>query len=761
MHKEPIARRARTTGAVGASAATTGGRIPTSDMPSAARLGRTFEDVARRRYSRRAFLSASGAALTAGALGVRRRAAVAQSAGPFGFMALAGPEVADDIAVAEGHSVDVVARWGDPLFADAPAFDAAAQTAAAQARQFGYNCDYIAVLPIDGQVDRSVLVVNHEYVNPELMFPHFDAAAVTDEQMRVEMMAHGVSVAEIVRDANGKWTVVKDSALNRRLTAETPIQLSGPAAGSPRLRTVADPSGQSVLGTLNNCAGGTTPWGTVLTAEENFQKYFANLAAPESAAAESAAADAATDLGPDARVHARYGMQAESDWGWERIDPRFDGRSEPNEAFRFGWLVEFDPLDPTSTPKKRTALGRFRHEGAATVVAVGGQVAVYSGDDDRFEYVYKFVTRQAFQADDRSANADLLDDGTLYVARFNEDGTGEWLALEHGAGPLTTAAGFASPADILIDVRSAADLVGATKMDRPEDIEVSPITGRVYVALTNNKNRGLEGFPPADAANPRIGNKFGHVLELTEADDDHAATRFRWDIFLLCGDPTDPETYFAGFDKAQVSAIASPDNLTFDSDGHLWIATDGQPDALGVRDGLFAVPTSGPDRGAVRRFLSAVPGAEVCGPAFSPDGNALFVAIQHPGEGGTFEAPASRWPDAAGPPRPSVISVRHVSGGRVGYGGSGSNGANGIGSPSDANRAAGTDVAGASATIPTSDASTRVGERGGKPASDSDSARIGVPVGLALGGAAAVLLAWLGRRRSTTDAPTNTGLHSD
>ncbi|MEO8082607.1 MAG: PhoX family phosphatase [Ardenticatenales bacterium] len=722
-------------------------------QPSAGREGTvqapTFEHVAARRFSRRAVLAAGAGAVTAGAIGVWPRAALGQEvsaatppAAPAAPAVTAMPlltELADDVAVADGHVVDVVVRWGDALFADAPAFDPAAQTAAAQARQFGYNCDYVAFLPHEGSADRGVLVVNHEYVNPEIMFPANASGAPTDEQLRIEMQAHGASVVEIARGGDGRWTVVRDSTLNRRLTAETPMAITGPAAGDPRLRTGDDPDGRTVRGTLNNCAGGTTPWGTILSSEENFQKYFAHLAASDDGSA-----------GPDARVHKRYGMLAESDFGWERIDPRFDAEREPHEAFRFGWIVEFDPFDPESVPRKRTALGRFRHEGAATTVAKGGQLVLYSGDDDRFEYVYKFVTRRPYVSGGAAANADLLDDGTLLAARFQPDGTGEWLALEHGAPGLTAADGFTTQADVVIDARSAADALGATKMDRPEDIEVSPTTGRVYLALTNNNNRGLEGFPPSDPANPRKANKFGHVIELTEDDGDHAGRRFHWEILLLCGDPADPETYFAGFDKSHVSAIASPDNLTFDAAGNLWIATDGQPDTLGIRDGLYVVPTDGPRRGAVRQFLSSVPGSEVTGPCFSPDGTALFVAIQHPGEGGTFEAPASRWPDGDGPPRPSVIAVRRIGGGRVGPQGAAasmaataSTAGPDMASPATGSAGAATAAPGAAATA------TAPGDEP-RPGSESQerprSGVIGVRVVLA--GAVAALVAALARRRA-------------
>lgn len=653
----------------------------------------TFADVMALRLSRRAVLNVAATALAAGAIGGAgdgpaaladdadaggtRTSSPAPASPAEGEFAPLMDSTADAVTVAEGHAVDVLARWGDPLFADAPDFDPAAQTAAAQARQFGYNCDYTALLPLDGAEDRALLVVNHEFVNPELMFAGYDRGRLSAELVAIEQAAHGMSVVEVARGGDGRWSVVRDGRFNRRVTAQTPCTITGPAAGDERLRTAADPGGRNVLGTLGNCAGGVTPWGTVLSGEENVQKYFGGLGGGEggfeggSTTAGGgrnggAAGGEAGGAAWAARAHARFGMLDASDFGWERVDRRFDGRTEPNEAFRFGWVVEIDPLDPASAPRKRTALGRFKHEGAATAVAADGRVALYSGDDERFEYVYKFVSRGPARPGGAAANDGVLDDGTLYAARFDPDGTGEWLPLVHGQGPLTAANGYASQAEVLIDTRGAADLLGPTKMDRPEDIEASPATGKVYIALTNNDSRGGEGFPPVDPANPRAVNTFGHVIELAEDGGDAASTRFRWEVFLLCGDPSDPSTYFGGFDKAHVSAIANPDNLTFDPAGGLWIATDGQPVSLEQRDGLYAVTTDGPSRGRVRRFLAAPAGAEVCGPTFSPDGHALFVAIQHPGEGTTLAAPSSRWPDGAGPPRPSVVAVRRVGGGRVG-----------------------------------------------------------------------------------------------
>jgi len=289
------------------------------------------------------------------------------------------------------------------------------------------------------------------------------------------------------------------------------------------------------------------------------------------------------------------------------------------------------------------------------------------GDDQRFEYVYKFVTRERFVAGDRQANLALLDEGTLYVARFNVDGTLDWLPLVHGQGPLTPDNGFQSQADVLIETRRAADLLGATPMDRPEDVEAQPASGRVYVMLTNNSKRTAD---QVNAANPRPNNAFGHIVEITEPDGDHAALRSRWDILLRCGDPARPE--FGALWNPATSAngwFGSPDNCAFDPAGRLWIATDGN-EATGAADGLWGVETDGALRGTGYAFFRAPVGAEVCGPCFTPDGRTLFVAVQHPGDGNraTFESPTTRWPDfiEGTPPRPALLAIRRFDDGLIG-----------------------------------------------------------------------------------------------
>ncbi|RPF27326.1 PhoX family protein [Georgenia muralis] len=640
-----------------------------------------FGDVAARAFSRRTVLKAGAVIAAAGAVATSGQeqaiAAPAVTGGPDGAPGLrfapVAPNTADAVTVPGGYLSDVVIRWGDKLFSDAPDFVPGEYTAAGQQRQFGYNCDYLGLLPLRGQ-DELLMVANHEYTDEVLMFPGYDGENPTREQVEVAWAAHGLSLVAVTAGRRGRRSgaldPVVDHPLNRRFHTGSPFELTGPVAGDALVHTAADPAGRTVLGTLNNCAGGLTPYGTWLTAEENFNQYFAN-------------ADAVTD--PETRERLRrYGLPVgASGRKWERFDPRFDLAQEPNEANRFGWIVEVDPYDPASTPRKRTALGRFKHEAATTTITADGRLAVYMGDDERFDYFYKFVSTDRVVEGDAAHNAALLDHGTLFVARFTGDspsseidgtgtlpadgefdGTGEWI-------PLVTSSGDAAVShvpgmtgvEVLLFTRQAGDAVGATKMDRPEDVEPNPVTGLVYLALTNNSRRTAA---QVDEVNPRIGNKHGHVVEIAEAGGDHAAGAFTWRIFLLAGDPADPATYFAGFDKSQVSPISCPDNVAFDKYGNLWISTDGN--ALGSNDGLFGVAVDGEHRGQVKQFLTVPFGAETCGPWIDDD--RVLVCVQHPGEtdGSTFESPSSHWPDGGGSiPRPSVAVAWRADGKKIGH----------------------------------------------------------------------------------------------
>jgi uncharacterized protein len=614
----------------------------------------TFAAVLQAYMSRRTLLKGAMASLVLAYASPLMRSSAA--AGSEGFVPLTH-STEDKLLIPDGYQYNVIIRWGDPVFADTPAFDPRAQQPAIQARQFGYNADFIGFLPLPAgsmNSERGLLVVNHEYTNPELMFADWDGKdeSKTRTMVDIELAAHGLSVLEVQRDAKGAWNYVQNSSFNRRLTAETPLMLSGPVAGNPRLKTSSDPSGIRVQGTLNNCAAGVTPWGTVLTAEENFQQYFGG------------SVEAITDQTVQA-LHKRYGVQDE--YGWARHYDRFDVTKEPHEPFRFGWVVEIDPYDPSSIPVKRTALGRFRHEAATTGINKDGRAVVYTGDDGRFEYLYKFVSTGRYDSGNRTSNIGLLDAGTLYVAKFRDDGTGEWMPLVFGQGPLTAANGFESQADVLIATRRAADLLKATKMDRPEDVEAHPKTGKVYVVMTNNTRRTPE---QVDKANPRADNKHGHIIELVEDGGEHSATTFRWDLLIACGDPNNPSDNALYQGHKDISWMSCPDNIAFDDTGRLWVATDGQPATIKHNDAVYVVEVEGPQRGMAKMFMSGLPGGEVCGPAFTPDNRTFFLAIQHPGEGkgATFANPLSRFPDYQPnvPPRPSVIAIYRADSGKVG-----------------------------------------------------------------------------------------------
>jgi uncharacterized protein len=655
------------------------------DVPQNPTVGETIGDIINARYHRRDVVR--------GMLGVAAIASVvspslllaacsdeAESAEAFRFPELASG-VDETHHVADGYDAHVLLRWGDPVFADAPPFDPRRQSAAAQLRQFGYNNDYVGFIPLNDSPDSGILCVNHEYTNEEVMFPQIpvqDSAETNFKDMsevlaEVEMAAHGGTIIEIAREG-GTWRPVLDSKYNRRISPlVTKMTLDGAAAGDDRLKTSADPTGHSVIGTVNNCAGGVTAWNTYLMAEENFRFYFWQ---------DEIAKSKEVCAGKETESAKRYGLgERRQAWGKFTNNPnlrRFNLKAEPHEPNRFGWIVEVDPFDPQSEPVKHTALGRFCHEGAESILNKDGRVVVYCGDDTRFEYVYRFVSKNTFDPKDREANKRLLSDGTLSVAKFAADGTVTWLPLVFGEGPLTKANGFNSQADVLIDTRLAADKLGATCMDRPEDVQPNPKTGSVYVILTNNKKRSRD---ETDSANPRAKNLYGHIIELMAPDGDHAADGFKWSILVKCGDPADkavgaswhPETSQHGW-------FACPDNCAVDADGRLWVATD-QGDEWGLTkkaDGLYAVDTE-KKRGKSKLFFRCPVGAEMCGPYFTPDGETLFVAVQHPGTDGTknyerfgrastFEDPATRWPDfdERMPPRPSVLAITRKDGGKIG-----------------------------------------------------------------------------------------------
>jgi secreted PhoX family phosphatase len=632
----------------------------------------TMGEIIATRFSRRSLLKGALAVSAISATVAPAALLTAERARAAGASAFTFTEVEAGIDekhhVAEGYDADVLLRWGDPLFPDSPEFDPTKQTPEAQARQFGYNNDYVGYIPLEGSSEHGLLVVNHEYTNEHLMFPgivtiaegEIKVADADKNRVDIEMAAHGGTIVEI-RKEGGKWQVVRDGKYNRRITAETEMTITGPAAGNDRLKTGYDATGTKVRGTVNNCAGGVTPWGTYIMAEENIHGYFGG------------------ELPADHKEAANYKRMGipEGTYSWSKFHDRFDLSKEPNEANRFGWIVEVDAMDPTSTPMKRTALGRFKHEGAESIVAKDGRVVFYLGDDERFDYVYKFVTKGTYNPDDRAANMNLLDDGTLYVAKFAEDGSLEWLPLVFGGGPLTAENGFTSQADVLIETRRAADLLGATKMDRPEDLQPNAATGTVYVMLTNNTKRKAE---QVDAANPRAENAFGHIIEIHEDGGDFTATKGKWEILLKCGDPSVAEVGATfSTETTKNGWFGMPDNCAVDSAGRLWVSTDGNsPKATGRTDGLWAVDTQGEARATSKLFFRVPVGAEMCGPLFLPDDQTAFVAVQHPGDGGEdwegfgrpsyYEDLSTRWPDFKDdmPVRPSVVAITKQGGGKIG-----------------------------------------------------------------------------------------------
>lgn len=633
-------------------------KLRDADCPCNSSATPRLEELIDRR--RRSLLQAGAAAALLGSLPAQVQAAAraGRAAHPsIGFAPLAAA-TDDAVRVPAGYLVEAIFPWGDPVSAG-PAFRPdASNSAADQAQQAGMHHDGLHFFPLKGSSTHGLLCVNHEYTDDGLLHPN-GMADWSAEKVAKSQAAHGVSVIEL-KLVDGRWRVVRPSRHARRITGDTPVALTGPAAGSPALRTSADPRGRLARGTLNNCAMGVTPWGTYLTCEENFNGYFK--------AGKSRTAD-----------QKRYGItEKTAGYRWHEHDERFDAEKHPNEANRFGWVVEIDPYDPAGMPKKRTGLGRFKHEGAFVTLAKDRRVVVYMGDDERFEYIYKFVSARSHQSG-RSPEG-LLDEGTLHVARFDAEGGGEWIALAHGQNGLTAENGFADQAELLVKTRQAADLVKATPMDRPEWIAVHPHSGEVYCTLTNNSQRGKDGKPDVDAANPRPENLYGHIVRWREQDGDAAATRFQWDVFVQCGDPAQAQDRRKG--NIQGDLFASPDGLWFDAAGRLWIQTDVSTSVLGDANhaafGNNQMLVADPVGGAVRRFLTGPRGCEVTGIGATPDGRTLFVNIQHPGETAAERSdpaaptaisawPANQFPElAGGRPRSATLAIRRADGGLVG-----------------------------------------------------------------------------------------------
>ncbi len=604
-----------------------------------------FDRVVDAALSRRGFLSGlvafgSGASVMGGLPGRGR----AQGSSRFAFTPIASA-TDHTVQVPQGYTWDILVRWGDPLFPDAPALDQATGGDAGSAlRVFGEATDGMESFVVDG---RQLIAVNHEFANRRVNLPDASGGIPRDAaDVRKLQKLQGVTVMEIAADS-GRWQVVQGSPFTRRITHLTPVAFSGPAAGHDLLMTRADQTGRAGWGTFNNCGAGKTPWGTYLTCEENFNGYFGAT-------------------GPNADVPAivregykRYGIGA-TGWGYDyhKWDARFDISTSPNEPHRCGWVVEVDPSDPGSTPVKHTGLGRFKHENAEVVLASDGRVVVYMGDDERGEFLYRFVSDRIYMPGQPTEG--LLDEGTLFVATFSEDGTGHWLPLT----PEST--GMANLAEVLMFARMAGSAVGATTMDRPEWVAVNPHKPEAYCCLTNNKHRGRKANAGGDdmtvnGPNPRETNKYGQIVRWRPEGGDHAADGFEWDLYVMAGNPEVYDNNYGGSDNiTSGNMFHSPDGMAFDSTGLVWIQTDGDDSNTGEFAGMGnnQMLVGDPDTGEIARFLTGPKGCEVTGLCWSADRRSMFVGIQHP------DAP---FPDGEGLlPRSSIIVVRRLDGDTIG-----------------------------------------------------------------------------------------------
>jgi secreted PhoX family phosphatase len=655
----------------------------TDDIGSNPATDRSLDELIRARVNRRQVLGGGLVAAAVGFIGGsalapmpvaasgRQRAMpprLGTAGGRLGFVEV--PTSTDDtVHVPEGYVWEALIPWGTPLFADSPAWAAdGSNSASDQARQVGFNHDGMHFFPLAGgrhANERGLLVVNHEYTDANQIYTAAQGSAITNDAAGREKVAkalagHGVTVVEISRSADGTWQHVVGSPFNRRITGTTPMAFAGPVPAShPMLQSEL---GEPPAGTLNNCAHGVTPWGTYLACEENWNGYFGTD-------------DPTWTPTP---LEARYGIsRAGFGYNWHKAAPRFDLAQNRSELNRFGWVVEIDPTDPDSMPVKRTALGRFKHEGA-TVTEQDGRIVVYSGDDENGDYLYKFVGSAPWRqllALGRSP----LDEGTLYVAQFQADGTGTWLPLVHGVGVLTSANGWIDQADVLLRTRLAADAVGATRLHRPEWVAVNDRTGDVFVTLTNGTGN------TAAVNSDRDPNPYGHIVRFHETGTVHTPTEFVWDVFLFAGDPVYP--LLAGTDvPADQPVFGSPDGIWVDTDGLVWIQTDISNSSQNLtsrgydRIGNNQMLVADPETGEVKRFLTGPRGCEITGVITTPDQTTMFVNVQHPGESTSYwnslnGAPSttnprtvSNWPDhdPAGRPRPATLVIRRLDGGKVG-----------------------------------------------------------------------------------------------
>lgn len=607
-----------------------------------------FDSIANKNLSRRGFLGAGiglgASAFVTGVASSYPMTALAKASKRLNFTPI-DANTLDTITVPKGFGWHVLASWGDPLWSKAGEFDPKNFNSTQQQLSFGDHNDGMAMFSHEG---KTILAVNNEYTNAKTL--HNDRASKKPETMDdilKNKAAHGVSIMEVGQNSQGVWSIVKDSTYNRRITADTPMDLTGPVRGHDLVKTAADPKGIQSKGTWNNCGNGRTPWGTYLTCEENFNGYFSS-------------SDEKLNISPELK---RYGVKHEDrGYSWAKQDERFDISKHPNEPNRSGYIVEIDPTQPKAAPKKRTALGRFKHENAELVIADNGHVVVYMGDDERGEYLYKFVSTNKYVSGGN--NSGLLEDGDLFVAKFDDKGHGQWLALT----PAST--GMSSKAEICLYTRQAASAVKATTMDRPEWVSAHPHKAEVYCALTNNKNRGLKPNAGGDATpvggpNPREANKYGQVLRWQPANGDHTAKDFSWDLFVMAGNPSVHKGLKAGSPNVKSSNMFnSPDGIAFDSQGILWIQTDGNYSNEGDFAGMGnnQMLAADPESGEIRRFLVGPKECEITGFAWSPDRKTMFVGIQHPGEKGNSHFPGG----GSSLPRSSIVAIHREDGGIIG-----------------------------------------------------------------------------------------------
>ncbi|PKH04688.1 PhoX family phosphatase [Moritella sp. Urea-trap-13] len=655
-----------------------------------------FASVMERELSRRSILRAgmgmaavgmlSGVGLAGCSSSATNSTVVTGTKVKLGFDSIAGVKL-DAVAVPKGYSAQVLAPWGTPLNDLAQEWQVdGSNSAIDQANSLGMHHDGMHYFPLNGSSTDGLLCINHEYIDQKALHPtgtDYKGLRTILDEVRKEINAHGVTVVRI-KQTNGRWDVVKNDSHNRRFTAATTMDISGPVANKTLLETPFSPNGDKVRGTLNNCGNGYTPWGTYLTCEENWPGYFVNTGTQAPDQSRIGIDDKNTRYGWDDLA----GNRDEIDDEFTRFDITETGNNATedyrNEANGHGYIVEIDPYNNQSSATKRTALGRFRHEGCVFGQVVEGKpIVFYSGHDSRFEYIYKFVSdvlwepADANRTDRLTVGEKYMDQGTLYVARFDDSGVGVWLPLTMTAATKdqgVLADHFTSLAGIILNTAGAADLVGATPMDRPEWAAVDPVNGAVYMTLTNNTKRTRE----TNVANPRLNNSTGHIIRWQEGDN---AELFSWDIFVFgAAEDAVPEVNISGL--AELNQFASPDGLAFDARGIMWMQTDnGAPELTEyTNDQMLAVIPSqlttnsgdldtinSDNQAALKRFFVGPNGAEVTGLAFSPAQTDLFLNVQHP----------SNWPyssDAtmATPrnktvrPRAATVIIRKNDGGEIG-----------------------------------------------------------------------------------------------